>query len=524
MSNRNFCAPFRSNNPMENPNRCKLPAINNGLTTLTNANSYVPRKNNDNYPNRPNSSLRIDYGSALCNTRTSAYENSKIVCPTRDITPSQRFSSPPLNPRACSDVRQIPLGKDCSAKQFNDSTKMIGIRQDIDKTMQMNRSSRPMTSGSNNLNYSSETNGNVSNRQKMVVRDRQLANEILQKAGIASTLTSNDCLEVITDSPVTMNEPVNCDPNPLCMKKPADCQECYEQSIVVRHLQPPRPPMPPPIIIRERCAPQPPPQSPIVIRQIPPRPCTPPALIIRECPPPMLEMQEPTIIEREIPPPPLPPRQVIVERLPTPPAKPRPIIFEKWLPYEEPEDRPCIVEKAATNDTPPPKNVIIQYEALEPKIQLQCVNEGISYVDPKQFINQKPNGNAEVCYVDQLNNLPDHIKCQLSPQTLAAIGIQNTNNKQNTNERSFIARSNPPSVYQQTGQSSCNPYMYRQQQPNNHSLSASIAGLSQCYNANPPFRPVTQGFTNFNRAQYNPWATTYQISYTNKARGLCRAR
>lgn len=119
----------------------------------------------------------------------------------------------------------------------------------------------------------------------------------------------------------------------------------------------------------------------------------------------MPDLQEPTIIDREVPPPPPPPRQVIVERLPTPPAKPRSIIFEKWLPYEEPVDRPCIVEKAVVNEAPPPKNMIIQYEAREPKIQPQCINEGISYVDPKQFVNDKLNGNVEVYYVDQLNNL-----------------------------------------------------------------------------------------------------------------------
>jgi hypothetical protein len=118
----------------------------------------------------------------------------------------------------------------------------------------------------------------------------------------------------------------------------------------------------------------------------------------------MPDLNEPTIIEREVPPQP-PPRQVIVEQFPTPPAKPRSIILEKWLPYVEPEDRPCIVEKAAIHGMPPPKNVIIQYEAVQPTIQPQCINEGISYVDPKQFVNDRPNGNAEVCYVDQLNNL-----------------------------------------------------------------------------------------------------------------------
>lgn len=119
----------------------------------------------------------------------------------------------------------------------------------------------------------------------------------------------------------------------------------------------------------------------------------------------MPDANEPTIIDREVPPPPPPPRQVIFERLPTPSAKPRQIIFEKWMPYEEPEDRPCIVEKATMDDMPPPKNLIIQYEPAETKVQPQCIDEGISYVDPKQFVQGKSSENAEICYVDQLNNL-----------------------------------------------------------------------------------------------------------------------
>ncbi|UJR25212.1 hypothetical protein I4U23_006564 [Adineta vaga] len=507
---------------MDNPNRCKLPAINNGIATM----SPICKP-----PIINPSVLQVNCepsGTAVYNARTSSYINSKLNCPSRDVSPT--------NSRMCNDTQQVSMNKDWSSKQYNSIGKMSTINPDIKNNLSMNQ------------------NLNCSPRQKTVVRDRHLANEILQKAGISSTLTPNDCLEVITDTPVTMNDPVNCDPNPLCMKKSADCQECYEQSIIVRHLQPPRPPVPAPIIIRERCAPQPPPQPPIVIRQIPPRPCTPPVLIIRECPPPMPDIQEPTIIEREVPPPPPPPRQVIVERLPTPPPKPRRIIFEKWLPYEEPVDRPCIVEKAVTNEMPPPKNVIIQYEALEPKIQPQCINEGISYVDPKQFVNEQPNGNAEVCYVDQLNNLPDHIKCQLSSQTLAAIGIKN-DNKINTKENSFVARTNPTPYYQQNSQRpchsissmlprqsmmvnncqstkpsyfhACNPNIYREQQANNRALSTSATGLSQCfnkYNTNILARQNNQGITNCNRAQYNPWATTYQVSYTNKARGLCRAR
>ncbi|CAF1048090.1 unnamed protein product [Adineta steineri] len=561
MLNRSYCSPnklsqnYQSNDSANEYNRCKLPAINNGTIPIANMNSTftkspltdqyaTPMKENNstfnnsncNTENINNRSSQVFYtpsGPAVSNACTPSYNNAKINCSPRSIAPSQTFSSSRLPSKMCNNKQQIPMNRAWNSNKMNTTT--------IDTNK--NCFQRPMTSGPNGLNCSS------SNGQKTIVRDRNLATEILQKAGITSNSTPNDCLEVITDTPVTMNDNVNCDPNPLCMKKTADCQECYEQSIVVRHLQPPKPPVPPPIIIRERCAPQPPPQPPIVIRQTPPRPLTPPPLIIRECPPPMPDSQEPTIIEREVPPPPPPPRQVIVERLPTPPPKPRPIIFEKWLPYEEPEDRPCIVEKACVNEMPPPKNVIIQYEALEPRIQPQCINEGISYVDPKQFINDRPNGNAEICYVDQLNNLPDHIKCQLSPQTLAAIGIQNNNNNP------CIVRTNPSTFYQQNGrvpcntipsmppkqsmitngcQSTkpsysqlCNPNICHQQQSDNRALSTSGAGLSQCYNkynTKMLTRPGNQALTNLTRAHYNPWATTYQVSYTNKARGMCRAR
>lgn len=82
---------------------------------------------------------------------------------------------------------------------------------------------RLMTPGSDNLNRI-PSNMNKCSGQATVIHDRQLANEILQKAGISSNISPNDCLEVITDTPVTINDHVNCDPDPLCMKKPSECQ------------------------------------------------------------------------------------------------------------------------------------------------------------------------------------------------------------------------------------------------------------------------------------------------------------
>ncbi|CAF3424117.1 unnamed protein product [Rotaria socialis] len=559
MSNRSFCGSnkvsqnYQPTNSTYDHNFCKLPVINNGASEMmhnTNLSVCKPSlsrgctpQTNENYLNQcshtynrdvnigvaNNLSKQIDFtstGSAIYNARTPSYNSCKINCSPSGDTSFQKFSSSP--PKL-----------DCNKTKL--STTNLKKNQLI-RNSNNSYAQRLMTPNLSSFNCST-SNMNTSTGQTTSIRDRQLANEILQKAGIQSNMTSNDCLEVITDGPVTTDDNVNCDPNPLCMKKLSDTQECYEQSIVVRHLQPPRPPVPPPIIIRERCAQQPPPQPPIIIRQIPPRPSTPPPLIIRECPPPIPEMQEPTIIDREIPPPPPPPRQVIVERLPTPPPKPRSIIVEKWLPYEEPQDRPCIVEKATRNEMPPVKNVIIQYESLEPKIQSQCINGGISCVDPKQFVNDRTNENAE----------PDHIKCQLNPQALAAIGIQN-DNKKSTSYNPSVVRTNPPCFYQQqtrftcpsippiSGHSMmtngcyspkssysqmCNSTVYRLQQPNINTLSAPAVCLPQCfnkYNTAMLTQPDNQGLTKLTRSRYNPWATTYQVSYTNKARGMCRTR
>lgn len=134
------------------------------------------------------------------------------------------------------------------------------------------------------------------------------------------------------------------DDDTLVIKKKNDEKLIYEQNVYVRWLQPPTPPPPAPIIIREVQGPQEE-QPPLIIYKQAPREPTPPPLVIREKPPsPIPENREPIVIERVVKPDPLP-RRVIVEELPAPPAKPRDIILEKWLPKESPK-RQIIIEKA----------------------------------------------------------------------------------------------------------------------------------------------------------------------------------
>ncbi|CAF0854997.1 unnamed protein product [Adineta steineri] len=131
--------------------------------------------------------------------------------------------------------------------------------------------------------------------------------------------------------------------NPQVIYKPNNQEVVYKQNIMVRWLQPPTPPPPAPIIIREIQAPQEV-QPPIVCRQMPPCPPTPPPIIVREKPPPCPPCGQPLIIEKRIPSASLP-RQVIVERYPAPPAKPPTIIYEKYLPPAPQQPRQVIVRR-----------------------------------------------------------------------------------------------------------------------------------------------------------------------------------
>lgn len=260
-----------------------------------------------------------------------------------------------------------------------------------------------------------------------LVHDEALAQEILNKAGPAFTYQrknhSHDVGALNTHgfnssssnfgklgSPnskllVESNSAINQDADPIIISKPNSQNVVYKQQVNIRYLQPPTPPPPAPIIIREKQLSPPPRQPPIVIRQTAPPPPTPPPLTIRERAPTPPPVFEPQIIERPVPAPPAPPRQVIIERVPAPPAKPRPIIYEKWLPYKTTE-RPVIIQKIKQQaQQPPPKNVIIEYDTPKAVAVRQVIEEGIFRVDPATYeANSAANG--EVRIVDRITDLP----------------------------------------------------------------------------------------------------------------------
>lgn len=162
-----------------------------------------------------------------------------------------------------------------------------------------------------------------------LINDEKLVREVLAKAGPANTYmraeykndigslgnrVHKDLNNLNLEEPVdrehnengevtnphfyNSSSSINQDPSPLRITKQNQQQNViYKQQVNIRYLQPPTPPPPAPIIIREKQAPAPQRQPPIIIRQTAPAPATPPPLIIRERAPTPPEQTEPTVIE-----------------------------------------------------------------------------------------------------------------------------------------------------------------------------------------------------------------------------------
>ena len=117
-------------------------------------------------------------------------------------------------------------------------------------------------------------------------------------------------------------------------------------------------------------------------------PRTPSPLIVREQPPSPPPLQPTKVITKTLPPPPAPPRRVIYKRVPPLPAKPRPLIIEKWLPYKDPPERKVLYERAAQKQqatNQPRRNLILQYQPANVKIEQEIQNVGCFRVDPDVY-------------------------------------------------------------------------------------------------------------------------------------------
>ncbi|CAF0801404.1 unnamed protein product [Didymodactylos carnosus] len=191
--------------------------------------------------------------------------------------------------------------------------------------------------------------------------------------------------EQIRSVPVE-HHPLNFDPDPEIVYKDNPERIVYVQKVGVKYLQPPTPPPPGPLIIKEVRSPPPPEIPPLIVTPNQPLPArTPSPIIIREEPPIPPEYQPPKIITKTLPPPPAPPRRVIVKRIPPLPEKPRPIVIEKWLPYKQPQRPAILYEKAPQIQPVPTRNIIVQYEPARVKVMREVQNVGLYRVDPATY-------------------------------------------------------------------------------------------------------------------------------------------
>ena len=194
--------------------------------------------------------------------------------------------------------------------------------------------------------------------------------------------------------------PVNQDLTPEHIRRPNPDRIQYRQDVAIRYLQPPTPPPPGPIIVREIRAPQPAEAPPLIIYQRAPVTVTPPPIVIREQPPVPPPIEPPRVLNKYLPAPPLPARKVIIERQAPLPAKPQPIIIEKWLPYRPVAERRVVVEHAAPL-TPyaPQRNTVVTFDAPQVDLVSNVRELGTVRVDPHMYAVQYGSQLASADYV-----------------------------------------------------------------------------------------------------------------------------
>lgn len=109
------------------------------------------------------------------------------------------------------------------------------------------------------------------------VQDNNLANQIISQAGPQNVYyrqgygvsDQTHITTEITHEPTVYNSvhyKINEDPDPVRIVRPTQ-PVTQRQNVRIRYLDPPEPPTPAPIVIRERQLTPPPPAPPIVIRQ-----------------------------------------------------------------------------------------------------------------------------------------------------------------------------------------------------------------------------------------------------------------
>ncbi|CAF3368501.1 unnamed protein product [Rotaria sp. Silwood1] len=178
------------------------------------------------------------------------------------------------------------------------------------------------------------------------------------------------------------------DPNPQIIQlATTDHPAAYEQRIFVRYLQPPAPPPPGPLIIKEVRLSQLPSHRSLCIRKHVSSLCSPSSLIFRERPPTSPPYSSNETITRYSSAIPVRPRSAGIEHFSTLPEEPRDIVTERWVSYEPRPERYTIVETApSATKSSKPRNTIVVYGDDEARTVRQCQNLGIIQENPVDYV------------------------------------------------------------------------------------------------------------------------------------------
>jgi hypothetical protein len=285
-NNNNTSNPYSShNNNNNNNNNTEARASNNYNTSST---------SRSNSGSNPSSSK-----TATTTTTTAAESSSNTSLPTSSSSSAAAAAAANFEANLSAPfIHDEELANEVLSKAGPANTYMrVGHSHDIGNVTAetLGKASGLAAKGGilSNSNSKNNSNDNSSNKYYRDLTASALNEHKLQMGGNGGggggtyANYESDCANIIKieDDPCSVESSVtnsiNQDPDPIHIMKPNTQNVVYKQQVNIRYLQPPTPPPPAPIIIREKQLPTPAAQPPIIIRQTAPAPPTPVPLIIR---------------------------------------------------------------------------------------------------------------------------------------------------------------------------------------------------------------------------------------------------
>lgn len=119
---------------------------------------------------------------------------------------------------------------------------------------------------------------------------------------------------------------------------------------------------------------------------------------------------------------PPPPRKVIIERLAPMPNKPQSIIIERWLPYRQVKRKVIFARSSdKESNSQKPKNVIVQWQTPQVRIQKEFKDLGIVKANPLEYVQRYGSS------LKRAIELPNFVK-EIKPPSGLALAADSSSN------------------------------------------------------------------------------------------------